>query len=187
MDYKYDRKAFTLIELLVVISIIAILATVVFVNYNGAKVRARDNQRITDLANVKNAITMYEADRNAFPVNPYAGSACGFPGNSPRALSHFAGVFYPCLEELVTSGYIDKLPEDPQPTLKMYAYFNYGSLGYYILFANTENPRINPDLRTVVCKDGKNCFNATTATGSQCNPEGDKNGITSYCLFDFSK
>src|SRR3989338_3367165 len=56
-------KGFTLIELLVVIGIIAILSTLIMVVVNPAQLlaQARDSQRLSDLAAVRNAISTYTA------------------------------------------------------------------------------------------------------------------------------
>ncbi|MFH1180803.1 MAG: type II secretion system protein [bacterium] len=51
------QKAFTLIELLVVIAIIGVLASIVTVSMGGARAKARDAQRISD---VKNLSTILE-------------------------------------------------------------------------------------------------------------------------------
>lgn len=59
-----EQKGFTLIELLVVIGIIAILAVVVILTINPAELlrQARDSTRISDLATLKAAISLYLAD-----------------------------------------------------------------------------------------------------------------------------
>lgn len=58
------KKGFTLIELLVVIAVIAVLAVVVIITLNPAELlrQARDSQRISDLATIKNSIGYYLSD-----------------------------------------------------------------------------------------------------------------------------
>ncbi|NCN25919.1 prepilin-type N-terminal cleavage/methylation domain-containing protein, partial [Candidatus Falkowbacteria bacterium] len=50
------RKGFTLIELLVVIVIIGVLATLATVAVNGARTRARDSKRVSDLKQISTAL-----------------------------------------------------------------------------------------------------------------------------------
>ena len=59
-----NRKGFTLIELLIVIAIIAVLSVVVILSLNPAELlrQARDSNRISDMATLKSAISLYLAD-----------------------------------------------------------------------------------------------------------------------------
>ncbi len=61
---KKNPKGFTLIELLIVIAILVILAVVVILTLNPAQLlaQARDSQRISDMATLKSAITLFLAD-----------------------------------------------------------------------------------------------------------------------------
>src|SRR3989344_2063730 len=54
-------KGFTLLELLIVIAIIAILATIIIIIINPVEIlrRARDVQRLSDLASTRTAIALY--------------------------------------------------------------------------------------------------------------------------------
>ena len=58
------RHAFTLIELLVVIAILAVLAVVVVLTLNPAGLlqEARDSNRISDMATIKSAVGIWQAD-----------------------------------------------------------------------------------------------------------------------------
>lgn len=59
MQYK---RGFTLIELLVVISIIAILATLVFTQLGGARVRARNSAAKSDVTEMGKAVELFKTD-----------------------------------------------------------------------------------------------------------------------------
>lgn len=60
------RKAFTLIELLVVSTIIVLLATVVVVNLEKARVKSRDVQRKADLSKIAAALDLYKVDNKSY-------------------------------------------------------------------------------------------------------------------------
>jgi prepilin-type N-terminal cleavage/methylation domain-containing protein len=64
------RRGFTLIELLVVIAIIGILASVVLVNLNNARERARNAERISTIDQGKLALQLYYDDQtpNTYPA-----------------------------------------------------------------------------------------------------------------------
>ena len=64
-----SKKGFTLVELLAVIAIMAILSTIVVVQINGSKERARDNQRKADLLKIATALEFYRTDNKAYPSN----------------------------------------------------------------------------------------------------------------------
>ena len=64
--FHSSRKAFTLIELLVVIAIIAILAVVVILTLNPAALlqQSRDSSRVSDMATLNSALSLYSTDQN---------------------------------------------------------------------------------------------------------------------------
>lgn len=82
------RKGFSLLEIIVVISIIAVLSSLGITSYTGFTQRGRDDRRILDAENLRGSLRKYY-------------------DNQP-------GGFYPAtIGELVTDGYIDRLPTDP--------------------------------------------------------------------------
>lgn len=54
-------SGFTIVELLIVIVVVAILATISVITYNGIQLRARDAKRAQDMAMIKKALLMYNA------------------------------------------------------------------------------------------------------------------------------
>jgi prepilin-type N-terminal cleavage/methylation domain-containing protein len=66
---KINKQAFTLIELLVVISIIGILASFSTVSLQGARGRARDAKRVSDIRQIQVALELYYNSYNEYPDN----------------------------------------------------------------------------------------------------------------------
>jgi len=95
---------FTLIELLVVIAIIGILATIVMVSLNTARSKARDARRVSDVRQMQLALQM-EYDK---------------AGSYPAALT-----------TLVTDGFMNAIPLDPDGT-NSYQYCVSATKGYHL-------------------------------------------------------
>ena len=64
--YK-TKSGFTIVELLIVIVVIAILAAISIVAYNGIQVRARDTDRASDISQIKKKIETYYAINSSYP------------------------------------------------------------------------------------------------------------------------
>ena len=80
------ERGFTLIELLVVASILIVLAGIGLAQYKNGKTRASEAVLKTDLFNLRDAIDQYYADKGQYPGT---------------------------LDELVSAGYMRKVPDDP--------------------------------------------------------------------------
>lgn len=63
-----NKKGFTLIELLVAMTIVAVLAGISLVSYQGARRNARDGKRKTDLEQIRSAVEMCRADTGSYPA-----------------------------------------------------------------------------------------------------------------------
>jgi len=99
---QFNKKGFTLIELLVVIAIIGILASIVLVSLGGARSKARDARRESDIRQIATAMEMYYSDHEAYldddatptsigtymdsvPTDPSTGAAYGWVNNCDQA------------------------------------------------------------------------------------------------------
>lgn len=71
---RRGERAFTLVELLVVIAIIGILATIVLVSLNTARIRARDTKRLGDIRQIQLALELFADSHNQVYPN---GTAAG--------------------------------------------------------------------------------------------------------------
>lgn len=62
VKYKQKQTGFTIVELLIVIVVVAILATISIVAYNGIQARARDTMRTDGIAKIERALELYRVD-----------------------------------------------------------------------------------------------------------------------------
>jgi prepilin-type N-terminal cleavage/methylation domain-containing protein len=65
-NFFWKQKSFTLIELLVVIAIIGLLSSVVLVSLGGARAKARDARRTSDMRQLVSAQEMYYGDGDSY-------------------------------------------------------------------------------------------------------------------------
>lgn len=89
------QRGFSLIELLVVISIIAVITGVSLTNFLGARQRARDAKRKSDLVQLKQSLRLYYNDYHKYPAsdsNAYI-AGCGSAGTTKCPTSCTSGEF----------------------------------------------------------------------------------------------
>lgn len=77
---KISKSGFTIVELLIVIVVIAILAAISIVAYNGIQERAKVSQQLNALSQYAKAFSLYTADRGVYPYQP--------AGNGQQACIH---------------------------------------------------------------------------------------------------
>lgn len=160
------QTGLTIVELLIVIVVIGILAAISIVAYNGVQQRARDGQRLQDMASIVKALELYKAQFGAYPAAV---------GNSPGGweISSNPNANHPFLQQLVTANIVSQVPVDPVNTgdmntagSKIYAYYRYpaGTGGcptaYYVLAART----------------GESSTTSATSPGGTCSSAGGPGG-----------
>jgi len=108
-----NEDGFTLIELLVVIGIITMITALLFPNFMGARQRARDAQRKSDLSQIQKAMELFKLDQKP-PVYPTTGA---FPAS-------LCGQCWSSAADCGGNIYMHKFPCDPGssvPTPYIYA------------------------------------------------------------------
>ncbi len=107
------NKGFTLIELLVVIAVIGILSAIGLVSLNGAREKARDAKRKSDLAQIKTALVLYYDDFGGYPANPISGDTATPVGDATNP-NFFTSAIVP--------RYLNSLPSSPTTNFNEYDY-----------------------------------------------------------------
>lgn len=136
---KNNSRGFTLIELLVVIAIIGILSSVVLASLNGARAKARDVYRKSELKQLQTALEMYLDSNNAYPST--GGVWYGMSANGGSRTTSGASAYIPGL----TPTYISVLPADPGGDTSGWSGFLYQSNGTnYKLLSHANGPESFP-------------------------------------------
>jgi len=132
------KKGFTLIELLVVVAIIGLLATIVLVNLNSARIKARDTKRKSDLLAIQIALEMYYSAYGTYKV-----SGGGWGGNGQGLLSYENGTTYllAVTRVLYDEGFLSQpLTFDPVQGARGYMIYTCNYSQDYAISATLENP-----------------------------------------------
>lgn len=114
-----QHSGFTIVELLIVIVVIAILAAISIVAYNGIQTRARDSQRSSDISAIVKGLELYYIDKGSYPT--VGGST------SPGMNSGWATTADASWQNLVNAlkPYASNLGADPTSTAGVWNAFNY--------------------------------------------------------------
>lgn len=72
-----NKNGFTIVELLIVVVVIAILAAITIVSYNGIQNRANDTAVQSDLRNIATKFEAYKIEKGVYPVGDTELSSTG--------------------------------------------------------------------------------------------------------------
>ena len=121
MNLWAKQKGFTIVELLIVIVVIAILAAITIVAYNGVQARAHDSKREADGNGIKKALEVYRVANNRYPLTAYTGG--GSVGGWESSHNEDPGEF---IADLKNYGYASGTPVDPTNSVSNeYRYYRY--------------------------------------------------------------
>lgn len=113
-------RGFTLVEILVSVAVIGILSTVVYMSVQGARDKAYDTQRKSDLTQVAIALKLYKQDNNRYPApgcsvaweDPYPQPGYASPGPADPVGNWYVKECADYIPGLAPT-YIPTLPLDP--------------------------------------------------------------------------
>jgi len=124
MPQRLEARAFTLIELLIVIAIIGLTATITVAAVGGARAKARDEKRVTDLKQIQKALELSFEPGSGYPV---VASPIVIGGAATDVLcAKGASVDFAADQEAATCDagkvYMGLVPANPTPNGSDYAY-----------------------------------------------------------------
>lgn len=143
-----NKKGFTLIEILVVVFIIALLASIIIVSVNRARITSRDARRKADLAAVKTAVELYFDLRSDYRIKtpPPASldtGAIGWPSSGWFNASGGSYQVNSTAHGLELNGLLNPAPKDPISNgygVGSYQYMYYTDGNKYSVYTRLENP-----------------------------------------------
>lgn len=100
------NHGFTIVELLVVIVVIGVLASIVTVAYGSVTQRARDTERLSEIASIEKALELYYTDNGGYPK-------CGSTGPNLSPYTLTDSIATSCLTDDLVPKYMQSIPTDP--------------------------------------------------------------------------
>jgi prepilin-type N-terminal cleavage/methylation domain-containing protein len=203
INMKKFLKGFTLIEVLVVISIIAILATVLYASFGDARTEARNRAVQAELKEVQLALELYKAQEDRYPEPTDPDAIYGLGGatfaDCPTYMSsrnYYLSSFTACedavgispIHNLLDGGFLAEFP-DPDDAANPacdYEYYVDEDGEWYKLVANnchggadSPDEGIQPENSEFArCPDSSSCNMGV----GQCNTE-DPDFYNSYAIY----
>lgn len=140
---RFEDRGFTLVELLISITIIAILAAITYVSYNGIQIRAYNSQVISGVNYYANILSQYYVDHGQYPATVSclgSGYTSGCKTNSATASPGWgASIHGPLVEALkpygstqptITDGILREYSATDDKRTGAFLMFNY--IRYYL-------------------------------------------------------
>lgn len=127
-----SRKAFTVPELLVAITIVTVLGTIAFFAFAGYVSNSRDSVRISDIANLKKVLSIFQVEYGFYP----------HPTNAVNITYSWATVFSQWTfweSTFQNQSIINKIPHDPL-TLQEYPYSITANKHEFQIYSALEDP-----------------------------------------------
>lgn len=70
-----NTNGFSFVEMIIVVAIVSMLATLVIVSVQSARISARDSRRISDINEIRSALSLYYSKYNQYPTAITPGQA----------------------------------------------------------------------------------------------------------------
>ncbi len=70
-----NTNGYSFIEMIIVVAIVSILATLVIVSVQSARISARDSRRVSDINEIRSALNLYYSKYNQYPTAITPGQA----------------------------------------------------------------------------------------------------------------
>jgi prepilin-type N-terminal cleavage/methylation domain-containing protein len=164
-DLKKYRRGFTLIELMVVVTIIGILASIVLVSLDTARVKARDARRLADIRQTVLGLEFYVDEYRHYP--PITGATT--PAARWQKLKECLEAQAACTDNTDPKQFMAIVPQDPLATgAFQYDYSPNASQGSFVLKAILEKTDhtalivdvdgVQSDFSSINCDDPAYCI-----------------------------